>query len=214
MSDDNKHKFNNGNIWRILDSKDNMDIINNAPNIIEYINQDSKMRLFTIQQFLTNNNIQYELKSSLIRGLDYYNDIVFEIITEDCNLSVGGGGRYDGLMSILGSKNPVNAIGFAVGVDRLILSLDNNLLHKNHRKSLLINVMEHGYQDVIQKLRNIYNIECISCSIKNMYSKYSDKYDYFMIFGIEWIESKQIIWKDLRTQEQIIVDPNIICGAI
>ena len=80
LSDDNKHKFNNGNIWRILDSKDNMDIINNAPNIIEYINQDSKMRLFTIQQFLTNNNIQYELKSSLIRGLDYYKIAIYLLV--------------------------------------------------------------------------------------------------------------------------------------
>lgn len=116
------------NPLRILDCKvdcDN-DILKNAPRIIDYLNEDSLDRYNKLKEQLDLLEINYEEDSNLVRGLDYYNHTVFEIYVDIDgieNLALGGGGRYNGLVELLGGpKTP--AVGFAIGYDRMMLALD------------------------------------------------------------------------------------------
>ena len=119
LSKESLEKIEN-NTLRILDSNNSEDkeIINNAPTINEYINSDSKENFESLLRLLDNSQINYEIDNSLVRGLDYYNDLTFEFHTEE-NVVVGGGGRYDNLAKILSIGN-FNGVGVAFGVERIM----------------------------------------------------------------------------------------------
>ena len=108
------------NTLRILDSNNSEDreIISNAPTINEYINTHSKENFESLLRLLDNSQINYEIDYSLVRGLDYYNDLTFEFHTEE-SVVVGGGGRYDNLAKIL-SIGDFNGVGVAFGVERIM----------------------------------------------------------------------------------------------
>lgn len=114
------------NPLRLLDSKDpKMIAINvNAPEAVAYLNPESKKHLKEVLEYLDEMKINYRLNKNLVRGLSYYTHTVFEIVDEGDNeedaLSVAGGGRYDYLGAMLGSKKELPAIGAAIGVDRVI----------------------------------------------------------------------------------------------
>ena len=123
----NKEKLSNEslekiekNTLRILDSNKSEDreIISNAPTINEYINTHSKENFESLLRLLDNSQINYEIDYSLVRGLDYYNDLTFEFHTEE-SVVVGGGGRYDNLAKIL-SIGDFNGVGVAFGVERIM----------------------------------------------------------------------------------------------
>ena len=80
LSEDSKNRFNKGKFLRILDSKDDREIIEKAPKIENYLNENSKKKFQKILEFLKNKNIDFEVDFNLVRGLDYYNDLVFEFI--------------------------------------------------------------------------------------------------------------------------------------
>ena len=119
LSKESLEKIEN-NTLRILDSNnsDDSEIINNAPTIKEHINNDSKASFDNLLNLLKNSQINYEIDYSLVRGLDYYNDLTFEFHTEE-NVVVGGGGRYDNLAKIL-SIGEFNGVGVAFGVERIV----------------------------------------------------------------------------------------------
>lgn len=119
LSKESLEKIEN-NTLRILDSNnsDDSEIINNAPTIKEYINNASKASFDNLLNLLKNSQINYEIDYSLVRGLDYYNDLTFEFHTEE-NVVVGGGGRYDNLAKIL-SIGEFNGVGVAFGVERIV----------------------------------------------------------------------------------------------
>ena len=119
LSKESLEKIEN-NTLRILDSNNSEDkeIINNAPTINEYINSDSKENFDSLLRLLDNSQIKYEIDNSLVRGLDYYNDLTFEFHTEE-SVVVGGGGRYDNLANIL-SIGDFNGVGVAFGVERIM----------------------------------------------------------------------------------------------
>jgi len=119
LSKESLEKIEN-NTLRILDSNNSEDkeIINNAPTINEYINSDSKENFESLLRLLDNSQINYEIDNSLVRGLDYYNDLTFEFHTEE-SVVVGGGGRYDNLAKILSIGN-FNGVGVAFGVERIM----------------------------------------------------------------------------------------------
>ena len=119
LSKESLEKIEN-NTLRILDSNNSEDkeIINNAPTINEYINNDSKENFESLLRLLDNSQINYEIDNSLVRGLDYYNDLTFEFHTEE-SVVVGGGGRYDNLAKILSIGN-FNGVGVAFGVERIM----------------------------------------------------------------------------------------------
>ena len=108
------------NTLRILDSNNSEDkeIINNAPTINEYINSHSKENFDSLLSLLDNSQINYEIDYSLVRGLDYYNDLTFEFHTDE-SVVVGGGGRYDNLAKIL-NIGDFNGVGVAFGVERIM----------------------------------------------------------------------------------------------
>ena len=119
LSKESLEKIEN-NTLRILDSNNSEDkeIIDNAPTINEYINNDSKEDFESLLRLLDNSQINYEIDNSLVRGLDYYNDLTFEFHTEE-SVVVGGGGRYDNLAKIL-SIGDFNGVGVAFGVERIM----------------------------------------------------------------------------------------------
>ena len=119
LSKESLEKIEN-NTLRILDSNNSEDkeIIDNAPTINEYINNDSKEDFESLLRLLDNSEINYEIDNSLVRGLDYYNDLTFEFHTEE-SVVVGGGGRYDNLAKIL-SIGDFNGVGVAFGVERIM----------------------------------------------------------------------------------------------
>ena len=122
LSKDSIDKLEN-NTLRILDSNnpDDSEVIRNAPNISEYINDNSKNNFYSLLEILNNADIEYQIDNSLVRGLDYYNDLTFEFITPE-NIVVGGGGRYDNLAEIL-SLGKFNGVGVAFGVERIMNSI-------------------------------------------------------------------------------------------
>ena len=119
LSNESLEKIEN-NTLRILDSNNSEDreIISNAPTINEYINTHSKENFESLLRLLDNSQINYEIDNSLVRGLDYYNDLTFEFHTEE-SVVVGGGGRYDNLAKIL-SIGDFNGVGVAFGVERIM----------------------------------------------------------------------------------------------
>ena len=117
------------NPLRILDCKvdADKDIMKNAPKTIDYLNEDSKNRFETVKEYLDILGVKYEVNPNIVRGLDYYNHTVFEIEAKvegfGSNNVLGGGGRYNGLVSQLdGPETP--CIGFACGVGRLVKALE------------------------------------------------------------------------------------------
>ena len=119
LSNESLEKIEN-NTLRILDSNNSEDreIISNAPTINEYINTHSKENFESLLKLFDNSQINYEIDYSLVRGLDYYNDLTFEFHTEE-SVVVGGGGRYDNLAKIL-SIGDFNGVGVAFGVERIM----------------------------------------------------------------------------------------------
>ena len=122
----------NNNPLRILDTKNNnlKKVINeNAPNIFDFISTDDKKHFNKVTSILDSMNIPYEHDVKLVRGLDYYSRTVFELTSSELGAqdALCGGGRYDNLVSDLGGAN-IPAIGFAAGIERLILAmkLSNN----------------------------------------------------------------------------------------
>ncbi len=134
LSDYAKEKYSTGNVMRIFDSKIESDLLalEGAPKISEYISEEAKARFEEIQNLLTKNGIQYVVNGNLVRGLDYYNDLVFEIVSTDIeNLgsksTIIGGGRYDSLVNTLDESKNSPAIGFAIGIERLMLAAKDYL---------------------------------------------------------------------------------------
>ena len=117
------------NPLRILDCKVDADseLMKNAPKTIDYLNEESSKRFETVKDYLDILGVKYEVNPSIVRGLDYYNHTVFEIEAKvegfGSNNVLGGGGRYNGLVSQLdGPETP--CIGFACGVGRLVKALE------------------------------------------------------------------------------------------
>jgi len=111
---------------RVLDSKLPLEqpIIEKLPRIADHLCEDCRIHFAKLQQELDLRGIAYEINWRLVRGLDYYMRTTFEIIAPGLGSqnAVCGGGRYDGLVELLGGP-PVKGIGFAIGTDRVILSL-------------------------------------------------------------------------------------------
>ncbi|OOX41602.1 histidine--tRNA ligase [Vibrio parahaemolyticus] len=115
------------NPLRVLDTKnpDIQAILGDAPRLSEYLGEESKTHFAGLCELLDAAGIEYTVNERLVRGLDYYNRTVFEWITESLGAqgTVCGGGRYDGLVEQLGGK-PTPAVGFAMGLERLVLMLE------------------------------------------------------------------------------------------
>ncbi|CAM3038318.1 histidine--tRNA ligase [Lactococcus laudensis] len=126
LSDDSKRRLHE-NPLRVLDSKDKQDIaiVKDAPSILDFLTDASQQHLTDVKTMLESLNIAYTIDQNMVRGLDYYNDTIFEFMTEikGKELTICGGGRYDSLVSYFGGPE-TPGFGFGIGVDRLLLILE------------------------------------------------------------------------------------------
>lgn len=200
------------NPLRILDSK-NPEIKNlllNAPIITDYLNTESNKNFEVFKKYLDEIAIDYTINPYLVRGLDYYNDIVFEWITADLGAqgTICGGGRYDSLINKLGGLD-TPATGFAIGIERLVLLLKNNgiNLENNRTKVYVVSVGDKAklksikiISDLVVKIPNliVYN-DITETSFKSQFKK-ADKSnaDFALILAEEELEKNLISIKKLR----------------
>ena len=136
------------NPLRLLDSKDKniKDILKNIPSLIDSINKDSKLRFTTLTSKLDELKIKYIIDNTIVRGLDYYNDTVFEWKTNELGSqdAICAGGRYDSLVEKIGNIN-IPAIGFAVGIERIVELIKNNThTNKKNVEIPIINISEEN----------------------------------------------------------------------
>lgn len=116
------------NPLRILDCKQDRDheLMNTAPSILDYLNDESKAYFEKVKQYLTQLDIPFEVDAKLVRGLDYYNHTTFEIMSDAEGFgaisTLCGGGRYNGLVEEIGGPNTAG-IGFALSIERFIAAL-------------------------------------------------------------------------------------------
>ena len=125
--DEDSQRRLGSNPLRILDSKNpqTQSVLDKAPVLADFLDSDSKQHFQQLCDFLDRAGIGYEINPRLVRGLDYYSKTVFEWVTDSLGAqgTVCAGGRYDGLVELLGGK-PCAGIGFAIGLERLIMLLD------------------------------------------------------------------------------------------
>nr|QCI06562.1 Histidine-tRNA ligase [Erythroglossum lusitanicum] len=157
LDEDSKKRLYN-NPLRILDSKNSktQEILLEAPQLQSYLNSESIKHFHEICDHLQYLNIHYNINTKLVRGLDYYNYTAFEIKTKELNNqnTICGGGRYDKLIEQLGGPN-TPSVGWAIGLERLLLIIQNNLNLKNQELDIYIAIKGYEAQ---QKIWNIIEI--------------------------------------------------------
>ena len=136
------------NPLRILDSKNpqTQTLLDGAPNFHDYLDDESNEHFDTLKALLDAVGVSYEINPRLVRGLDYYSKTVFEWVTTELGAqgTICAGGRYDGLVEQLGGK-PTPAVGFAMGIERLILMLEAlNVIPEEVNKHLDVYLVSMG----------------------------------------------------------------------
>lgn len=148
------------NVLRILDDKEEIkkDFVKNAPRLIDYLSSIEKERFNNLLDLLDEFEIKYVINPYLVRGLDYYNDVVFEFVSNSDALgsqcTVLGGGRYDGMIKSFGGPD-IGSIGFAFGVDRLmeiIMSNIDNYPELSFNETILIAYLNEDEKNEIRKI--------------------------------------------------------------
>lgn len=129
LTEDSRKRFDK-NILRIFDSKIESDqkLMGNAPLLIDYLDEESKKDFEVVKEYLNKVGIPFEVDPKLVRGLDYYTKTTFEIISNKVGSqsALCGGGRYDLLIEELGGK-PTPGVGFAAGMERILLACENEM---------------------------------------------------------------------------------------
>ena len=209
------------NPLRILDSKDarTQQILENAPKLHDFLKEESIHHFAQLQQYLRDAGIDFVINQKLVRGLDYYNKTVFEWTTTHLGSqgTVCAGGRYDGLVGQLKGKpdQSVPAVGFAMGMERLLLLLEQVEDNTPARECELFLVSDPATQGqalvLAEQLRD--QLEAVNSSIRlktgsqgSMKSqmKKADQSGaiYALIFGEREAEAQQVLVKELATAEQ------------
>ncbi|MCK5479320.1 MAG: histidine--tRNA ligase, partial [Methylococcales bacterium] len=204
------------NPLRILDSKNRelQQLIKNAPELMDFLGEESRNHFEILTQTLDNLGVKFKLNSRLVRGLDYYGKTVFEWITEDLGAqgTICAGGRYDGLIEQLGGKAN-HAIGFAMGMERLLLLLEQ-LEHVPVERSVDVYVIQVGEEAekeglrLAEKIRNEVDgikiqVNCAGGSFKSQFKK-ADKSgaEYALILGDDEVTRREVSLKPLRTDQE------------
>jgi histidyl-tRNA synthetase len=127
LSEDSRRRFDT-NVLRIFDSKVESDrkLLKDAPKLIDNLDEESKNDFEIVKEQLDKSNIPFEIDPALVRGLDYYTKLTFEVLSRSVGAqdALCGGGRYDLLIESLGGK-PTPATGFAAGIERILLACEN-----------------------------------------------------------------------------------------
>jgi histidyl-tRNA synthetase len=209
------------NTLRLLDCKQSncRQFVNNAPKSIDYLCEDCGQHFNLLQKYLDKICLPYSVNHKLVRGLDYYTRTVFEIQPEleGGQSTIGGGGRYDNLISELEGK-PTPAVGFATGIERIILNLKREgiAVPALYEPSVFIASMGDNARETAVKLssdlRNAGIGVVQSTGTKSLKAQLRQannlQMQYAVIIGDEEVASQTVILKDMagNSQENLPVD--------
>ncbi len=209
----------NINPLRILDCKvdDESDILKNAPNILDYQSKESEERFNKVLSYLDYLDVDYEIDNTLVRGLDYYDYMVYELKLND-SLALGGGGRYNHLVSTLGGPE-VPCVGFACGIERIINemadiendNLDVYIMCVNDEEKMKANILA---QDL--RLNNIMcETNLLNKSLKAQFKEADNMgAKNLIILNSEDLSKGLITVKDNVTKEEVKVPEDEIIDYI
>jgi len=228
LCDDCKARFKT-NPLRILDCKVDKDseVLKNVPIILDYLTEDDKKRFEEVLEYLDNLDVDYEVDASIVRGLDYYNHTVFELVSDMEILgsasTVAAGGRYNHLVENLGGPD-TPCVGFASGIDRLITILKEINKDKEIDKSIDVYIMAVNKEERINAIRLAQDLrwcemkveyDSMDRSLKGQF-KVADRLNArtLVILNSEELSKGIITVKDNLTHEETKVDENEIIDYI
>lgn len=155
LDEDSKRRMYS-NPLRVLDSKDQnvQAILAGAPELMDFLGEESKTHFSQLRELLDAVGIKYTINPRLVRGLDYYNRTVFEWVTSSLGSqgTVLAGGRYDGLVAQLGGKD-TPAVGFAMGLERIVLLLETLELNKDIPPEVDVYVTAMGDSCLVEAIK-------------------------------------------------------------
>ena len=214
LCDDCKSRFDRAPL-RILDCKVDADkpFMADAPKITDYLCEDCKTHFEKVQAYLTEAGVTFTLDPRLVRGLDYYTKTAFEIkyAPLGAQSAVAGGGRYDGLIEEIGGK-PTPAVGFATGLERVLLALEKqNLLPAPNEATdvFVVALGESAQAPAFKLLENCRragltaNMDYAGRSMKAQ-MKQANKHHarYALILGEDEVQNGTVQVKDMEKSEQ------------
>ena len=203
----------NNNPLRILDTKnkDEIDIIKSAPIIEEFYTKEDRNHFAQVKDYLKSIDIPFSLDPLLVRGLDYYTQTTFEIISNDIGAqdALLGGGRFDGLIDSLGGKD-TPAVGYAAGMERILLAIDGLEEKENMKKIIYMVCVKKdalgAVQQIAKELRKLdinVVLETLRRSIKALMREANKcDADYAIIIGEDEHNQKTVQVKNLNDGNQ------------
>ena len=201
------------NTLRILDSKnpETQKILKNGPKIFEFLSQKSIEDFDLLRSNLDEMKIPYKVNYNLVRGLDYYNDVVYEWKSKALGSqnTFCAGGRYDSLSKNLGGRD-IPAAGFSIGLDRLIISLCDQDTSKA-KKRLIVIILEdnllHAGLEIAETIRDnleevVVRFDGVKSNLKSQLKKaIKENYDFAIIIGNEEINKGVYSFKNLKKDD-------------
>ena len=211
--DDCKSRFEK-NPMRILDCKqEKCKKLNvGAPQMLDYLCEECKEHFENVKATLKAQNVNFDIDSGIVRGLDYYTKTVFEFIDEKSGLTVLGGGRYDGLVEELGGA-PTPAVGFATGVERLMEMVEEAIGDKIEDRKPDLYLVSCGKEETKKAVELAENLrdkdifverDLLERSFKSQ-MKYADKIEAknLVVIGEDELKSGVVKVKKMITGEEI-----------
>lgn len=206
------------NVLRIFDSKSENDIqiMKEAPKLIDHLDEESKQEFQIVQNILLTEKIPFVLDSTLVRGLDYYSKTTFEIVSGKVGSqsALCGGGRYDGLIELLGGT-PNYGVGFAAGIERILLALQNEKTELPESSPLDVyvvllnkNLTNEYYLFATELRKNNYKVEIdyLSRSVKAQMREANKLNSKFVVlFGGEEFTEGKIVLKEMSAGSQQVI---------
>lgn len=217
LSKDSQRRLDE-NPLRVLDSKEKEDkvAVENAPSILDYLDEDSQTHFDAVRSMLEVLNIPYVIDTNMVRGLDYYNHTIFEFITkvDKSELTICAGGRYDGLVEYFdGPTTP--GFGFGLGLERLLLILEKQGIELPLEQSMDVYLAVLGDKANSKALELVQAIRHQGFSAERDYLERKIKAqfksaDYFkaktiITLGESEIEAGQVTLKNNKTRQEITV---------
>lgn len=218
MCEDCQNRFEK-NPLRILDCKRETcrRLSQGAPEVLDCLCDDCRSHFAAVQRYLTAVGVSYQIDSRLVRGLDYYTKTAFEIqyAPLGAQSAICGGGRYDGLVQEMGGE-PTPGIGFAIGLERLLLALEKQELlpPSGRRLDIYFAPLDAAAQEMafkwlytVRRAGFAADIDLMNRSLKGQL-KYAAKYpaNFAGIIGEEEQQRGQVTLRNLTTGEQEMVD--------
>ena len=215
LDEDSRNRLGS-NILRILDSKNTstQEVLKKAPKIADFYDQESIDKFESLQSKLNEMKIPFSINQNLVRGLDYYNDVVYEWKSEALGSqnTFCAGGRYDSLSKSLGGRD-IPATGFSIGLDRLVFSIpDDNKF--DSKKSVIVIILENNLfkegSKISEKIRNEFDSIVVrydgqKSNLKTQLKKaIREKYDFAIILGSEEVKKNVYALKNLNLADNQI----------